>query len=65
MKLAPQVASVSDPFQSGAVNKAGTVGFAQAVYRLPAGELTDDGPRRPDRHRRCGAQRRPDGRGGR
>jgi RND superfamily putative drug exporter len=41
LRQAPQVASVNDPFQSGAVNQAGTVGFAQATYRVPAQELTD------------------------
>ena len=41
LKQAPQVASVNDPFQSGAVNTAGTVGFAQATYRVPAAEVTD------------------------
>jgi len=42
LKTAPQVAAVSDPFQSRAVNQAGTVGFAQATYRVPAQELTDE-----------------------
>jgi RND superfamily putative drug exporter len=37
----PQVAAVSDPFQSGAVNPAGVVGFAQATYRVQAADLTD------------------------
>jgi putative drug exporter of the RND superfamily len=41
LRQAPQVASVTDPFQSGAVNQAGTVGFAQATYRVAAQELTD------------------------
>ncbi|WP_432831376.1 MMPL family transporter [Dactylosporangium sp. CA-092794] len=41
LRQAPQVAAVSDPFRSGAVNQAGTVGFAQATYRVPAQELTD------------------------
>ncbi|GAA4724035.1 MMPL family transporter [Phytohabitans rumicis] len=41
LKQAPQVASVSDPFTSGAVNEAGTVGFAQATYQVQSGELTD------------------------
>ncbi|GIM93256.1 MMPL family transporter [Paractinoplanes toevensis] len=41
LRRAPQVASVNDPFRSGAVNQAGTVGFAQATYRVPAQELTD------------------------
>jgi RND superfamily putative drug exporter len=41
LRRAPQVASVNDPFRSGAVNPAGTVGFAQATYRVGAQELTD------------------------
>ncbi|GLH96959.1 MMPL family transporter [Phytohabitans aurantiacus] len=41
LKQAPQVASVADPFQSGAVNQAGTVGFAQATYQVQAQELTE------------------------
>ena len=31
LRQAPQVASVSDPFTSGAINPAGTIGFAQAT----------------------------------
>ncbi|GAB7037743.1 MULTISPECIES: MMPL family transporter [Catenuloplanes] len=41
LRRAPRVASVSDPFGPGAVNRAGTVGFAQATYRVAAQELTD------------------------
>ena len=41
LKQAPQVASVTDPFQSGALNQAGTVGFAQASYSVQSAELTD------------------------
>ena len=41
LRRAPQVAAVTDPFQSGAVDPAGTIGFAQATYRVPAEELTD------------------------
>ncbi|WP_432985503.1 MMPL family transporter [Dactylosporangium sp. CA-233914] len=41
LRQAPQVASVNDPFQSGTVNQASTVGFAQATYRVPAQDLTD------------------------
>ncbi len=41
LRQAPQVASVTDPFQVGAVNPAGTVGFAQATYQVPSVELTD------------------------
>lgn len=38
---APQVASVTDPFQSGAVNATGTIGFAQATYQVQGAELTE------------------------
>jgi len=41
LKQAPQVASVTDPFQADAVNPAGTVGFAQVTYQVQAGDLTD------------------------
>jgi RND superfamily putative drug exporter len=37
-RSAPLVAEVSDPFSSGAVNQAGTVGFAQVIFAVP-----DDG----------------------
>jgi RND superfamily putative drug exporter len=36
----PQVASVSDPFKSGAVNPAATVGIAEATYTVSSDELT-------------------------
>ncbi|WP_345537533.1 MMPL family transporter, partial [Phytohabitans rumicis] len=36
LKQAPQVASVNDPFTSGAVNPAGTIGFAQASFQVPS-----------------------------
>ena len=41
LKQAPEVASVTDPFASGAVNQAGTVGIAQATYRVAAADVTD------------------------
>jgi RND superfamily putative drug exporter len=41
LRRAPQVASVNDPLQAGTVNPAGTVGFAQATFRVPAQDLTD------------------------
>jgi len=41
LKQSPQVAAVTDPFQTGAVNQAGTVGFAQVTYQVQAAELTD------------------------
>ncbi|WP_007514102.1 MMPL family transporter [Pseudofrankia saprophytica] len=41
LKKAPQMASVSDPFQPGTVNSAGTVAVARATYQVPSAELTD------------------------
>ncbi|GII22423.1 MMPL family transporter [Planosporangium mesophilum] len=41
LRNSPQVASVTDPFQTRAVNPAGTVGYAQATYKVPAIGLTD------------------------
>jgi RND superfamily putative drug exporter len=41
LRQAPQVASVTDPFSTGAVNAASTVGFAQATYTVQSAELTD------------------------
>jgi RND superfamily putative drug exporter len=40
LKAAPRVASVSDPFETRTVNAAGTIGFAQATYKVSAQELT-------------------------
>jgi RND superfamily putative drug exporter len=40
LKQAPQVASVSDPFGDSTINQSGTIGFAQANYRVPANELS-------------------------
>jgi len=41
LKQAPQIASVNDPFTSGTINPAGTIGFAQASYTVKADDLTD------------------------
>ncbi|GLH99818.1 MMPL family transporter [Phytohabitans aurantiacus] len=41
LEQAPQVASVSDPFSSGAVNQAGTIGFAEATYQVPGDDVSD------------------------
>ncbi|GLI02364.1 MMPL family transporter [Phytohabitans aurantiacus] len=41
LKQSSQIASVTDPFASGAINEAGTVGLAQATYKVPSAELTD------------------------
>ncbi|GAA3768077.1 MMPL family transporter [Plantactinospora mayteni] len=41
LKQAPQVASVNDPFTSGTINQAGTIGFTQATYTANADDLTD------------------------
>jgi RND superfamily putative drug exporter len=37
----PQVVSVTDPFRSGGVNKAGNVGFAEATYSVQSSEMTE------------------------
>jgi RND superfamily putative drug exporter len=37
----PQVASVADPFQTGAVSKDGTTAYATVTYKVPATDLTD------------------------
>ncbi|HVQ96373.1 MAG TPA: MMPL family transporter, partial [Mycobacteriales bacterium] len=42
LRQAPQVASVTDPFQAGGINQAGTVGYAQATYSVESGEITDE-----------------------
>ena len=39
---APQVASVTDPFATGAVNPAGTVGLAQATYQVAAADVSGE-----------------------
>jgi RND superfamily putative drug exporter len=41
LKRAPQVASVDDPFTSGAINEAGTIGFVEATYQVPGDEVSE------------------------
>jgi RND superfamily putative drug exporter len=41
LSRSPEIASVTDPFQSGAVNPDGTVAFAQATYTVASPELSD------------------------
>ncbi|MCW6006058.1 MMPL family transporter [Micromonospora sp. CPCC 205371] len=41
LKQSPQIASVTDPFASAAINEAGTVGPPHATSRVPWAELTD------------------------
>ncbi|MBT8223929.1 MAG: MMPL family transporter [Dactylosporangium sp.] len=41
LRTAPQVASVTDPFTTGAVNQAGTVAYAQATYTAPTAKITE------------------------
>lgn len=41
LRQAPQVASVADPFASGTVNQAGTVGFAQVSYQVESINVSD------------------------
>src|SRR2546429_2810016 len=48
LRTAPQVATVTDPFQSKAINAAGTIGYAQASYAGAAVGLNDPAPAAPD-----------------
>jgi RND superfamily putative drug exporter len=41
LKVAPQVASVTDPYQAGGINRAGTVGYAQVSYSVAPIAITD------------------------
>ncbi|BCJ50460.1 membrane protein [Actinoplanes sp. NBRC 14428] len=41
LERAPQVASVDGPFTSGAINEAGTIGFAEVSYRVPGEDVSD------------------------
>ncbi|WP_406463899.1 MMPL family transporter [Streptomyces sp. NBC_01622] len=41
LKKAPQVASVSDPYQSGLISKSGTITYAQATYKVAQADVTD------------------------
>jgi RND superfamily putative drug exporter len=41
LKVGPQVARVVDPFEAQAVNQAGTIGYAQVTYTVPAYAVTD------------------------
>ncbi|MDG4830084.1 MMPL family transporter [Solwaraspora sp. WMMD1047] len=41
LRQAPQVASVDDPFSSGALNETGTIGFAEATYQVPADQVSE------------------------
>jgi RND superfamily putative drug exporter len=41
LERAPQVASVDDPFRSGAVNKPGTIGFAEVTYQVPGDDVSE------------------------
>ncbi|MCW6006692.1 MMPL family transporter [Micromonospora sp. CPCC 205371] len=49
LKRAPQVAAVSDPYTTGQVNQAGTVGFAEVTYQVHAQELTTEAREAPER----------------
>ena len=40
LKQAPEVTSVDDPFESGTISEAGTVGFAQVSYQVSAQEMS-------------------------
>ncbi|WP_238015751.1 MMPL family transporter [Dactylosporangium sp. AC04546] len=41
LQRVPQIASVNDPFTSGALNDAGTIGFAEASFTVEADALSD------------------------
>lgn len=41
LKAGPQVASVTDPFLTGGVNPAGTVGYAQVTFNAASIDLSD------------------------
>ncbi|MFF4234545.1 MMPL family transporter [Actinomadura geliboluensis] len=41
LKTAPQVASVVDPYQAGAVSKDGRIAYAQVTYKVSPIEVTD------------------------
>jgi putative drug exporter of the RND superfamily len=36
LKMAPQVANVTDPFTAGGLSRSGTIGYAQVTYRVAA-----------------------------
>ncbi|MGW5418272.1 MMPL family transporter, partial [Actinomadura geliboluensis] len=42
LKTAPQVASVVDPYQAGAVSKDGRIAYAQVTYKVSPIEVTDE-----------------------
>ena len=41
LKKAPQVANVSDPYQSGLISKSGTITYAQVTYKVAQVDVTD------------------------
>ncbi|WP_427924693.1 MMPL family transporter [Streptomyces sp. cg40] len=41
LKKAPQVANVSDPYQSGLISKSGTITYAQVTYKVAQADVTD------------------------
>ncbi|MEV0907014.1 MMPL family transporter [Streptomyces hokutonensis] len=40
LKKAPQVANVSDPYQSGLISKSGTITYAQVTYKVAQADVT-------------------------
>jgi putative drug exporter of the RND superfamily len=42
LRSAPQVASVTDPFQAGGINPAGTVGYTQVTFTVQSDALTEE-----------------------
>ncbi|MFI6402358.1 MMPL family transporter [Streptomyces sp. NPDC050548] len=41
LKKAPQVANVSDPYQSGLISESGTITYAQVTYKVTQPDVTD------------------------
>ncbi|SEC54408.1 putative drug exporter of the RND superfamily [Streptomyces sp. 3213] len=41
LRKAPQVANVSDPYQSGLISKSGTITYAQVTYKVTQPDVTD------------------------
>jgi putative drug exporter of the RND superfamily len=40
LKMAPQVANVTDPFTAGGLSRSGTIGYSQVTYRVAAAGLS-------------------------
>lgn len=42
LRSAPQVASVTDPFQAGGISQTGTIGYTQVTYTVQSDALTEE-----------------------